>query len=168
MRTFFAVFILLSFVSGCKNAEKNTKNSTEASTIEILPDTKVTEIAQGQNGGFENQKFTVIHSKEEFEKYWAIAYKNYLEKPELPNIDFEKENVILIAAGTQNSGGYNIYLLPEPNLTGQNFLFTVILEKPGNNCVVTEALTSPYKFYSVKKAIDPIDFTLKEKVIECK
>ncbi|HCQ28813.1 MAG TPA: hypothetical protein DIU39_00915 [Flavobacteriales bacterium] len=170
MIRYFAILFLVAFF-GCKNAEKNTTNNDSNVDVSanIIPSTEIVEIAQGQNSGFTKQTFEVIYTKEQFAQYWDTAYKNYLEKPPLPKIDFENENVLLVAAGTKNTGGYTIYINSDkPNVKGQSILFTVILEKPGKNCIVTEALTSPFRFYSIQKVPGPVGFALQEITKECK
>ena len=68
------------------------------------------------------------------------------------NIDFDAQTVLLIDMGEKPSGGFNI---ANVSFTDNEHGKTahVLLEKPGESCSVTEALTNPYQFI----VIDGVD-----------
>ncbi len=164
----------LLFSESCKNKQKtvsaaHTENVqlSEKSSGEII---RLIEIAYDQNGGFKDKTMRLILSEDELKEYWATAYKNYLEKPPVPTIDFESEMVLLIAAGEQHSGGYDIYIPKDQIKTksDKTIAIPVVLQMPGPNCIVTEALTSPFRFYTVTLPNDYIaDFSLTRKTVDC-
>jgi hypothetical protein len=169
MKFNYALIIMLIVFNACKTAEKKTGYTNNNTTEKTTTIPKPIELAQEQYGGFETPEQIVINNNEKFSEYWEKAYKNLFEKPEKPKVDFETERVILIAAGEKNNGGYSIYLSDEnPTVNGDKILYHIILEKPGKNCIVTEAITSPFRFYVVKNTSAPIEFKLTEIVKDCK
>ncbi len=163
------LLILLFSLAKCKNNQKivNAGAKNTPSTEKII---NIIEIAYDQNGGFKDKTMRLILSENEMEEYWATAYKNYLEKPPVPTVDFESEMVLLIAAGEQHSGGYDIYI-PKNQIkvkSDKTIDIPVVLQMPGKNCIVTEALTSPFRFYTISISGNYItDFSLTSKTVDC-
>ncbi|MCB0402822.1 MAG: protease complex subunit PrcB family protein [Flavobacteriales bacterium] len=127
----------------------------------------VLEIASGNNSGFETPTMKVISTMEDLSQTWEIAYKNYLKKKEFPAVDLEEFDVILVALGERNSGGYSIQVESAVSI-GNAVTVTVIETKPGSNCMTTEAITYPFQLVQIPKTGKTISFEKTEKVIHCK
>lgn len=155
---YLAIFFLTIFLS-CTN----TKNTTLSTPQEISFAT----IKSSENGGFENKTTQVISSKDEFEKVWKQAWVRFSDAPEIPTIDFSKKQVLLIAIGAKNNGGFGLEIdkivANKTNLT-VNYIET----KAGENCMTTQAIVFPFELIEIEKTSKKIVFSSSEKINDCK
>lgn len=119
------------------------------------------------DGGFEIPITRVINSKEELIEVWNQAMSRFSEKPEVPTIDFEKNQVLLIALGVKNNGGYKLQI--DKVVESKNSIVVNYFEnKPGANCVTTQAIVFPYELIEIPKNSKKVEFVKTEKVVDCK
>lgn len=87
-----------------------------------------------------------VYDIEEFARIWKIAYGE--DAPPLPSINFEEQYVIGAFAGEKPSGGHAIAVT---RITDASNVRTVemTLTQPGDGCIASQALTSPFQFVSV-------------------
>lgn len=90
------------------------------------------------------RKNYAIYSKEEYEKIWKLTGNTNT----MPVVDFKKGYVIAVFAGERPTGGYAISV-EKVSDTGNERHVTVLVEKPGEGCVTTQAITSPYQIIRV-------------------
>jgi hypothetical protein len=101
----------------------------------------VRQIVRLQYSGINDRRRTVITDAETFAATWQQAYRNQEPPPQLPEIDFAKDVVVLASMGTRSSGGYSIDITAE---VSEARLRVIVLEtSPGPTCAVTAALTAP-------------------------
>lgn len=78
-----------------------------------------------------------------------------------PDTEVDFENNIIVAAllGTKSSGGYSIEI---SNATIENQVLTITVTKttPGENCMTTQALNTPYHLILISRKLLPEDYTL--------
>ena len=163
MKLLSTILPLILFFA-CKTTETTSKDLS----IEEKPQQEIIiELASGTNSGFEKAISKVITSQAELTETWGEAYKNLMPSPKPPKIDFEEYQVVLVAMGMKNSGGYSIKIASVNNSKG-NYMINVTETSPGKNCMTTEALTFPFQLIQVKKPTGKTIFNVTEKVIDCK
>jgi len=103
---------------------------------------------------------TVIATQNEYES--ELLKKS---SKEVKSVDFDEERLVLIDMGTHNTGGYsiNIESLSE---TSDQVTVGIISSSPGDGCLVTQALTNPYKFIKLNTTKNII-FSEKVKEVLC-
>ncbi|MCB9360522.1 MAG: protease complex subunit PrcB family protein [Flavobacteriales bacterium] len=140
----------------------NTKNTTPPSK-EIT----FSSIKKSNNSGFENPRTQVIVSQVEFEKAWKQAWSRFSDAPQLPTIDFNKKQVLLIALGAKNNGGYGLKI---ENVTQTKNEITVnyFETKAGEKCMSTQAIVFPFEIIEIEKTAKKVVFKSTEKIIDCK
>lgn len=155
------LIILTSLVTlfACSKANKNMVKYSPKNTIII-------ELHSGNNGGFKEETNQVITNKAEFEKIWKQAYANYMIKEETPEVDFEKNVVLLVAMGEKSSGGHTIKITNATE-TSNNTIVNVLSTSPGKGCMTTESITYPFQIVQIEKPNKPIEFKIEKKVIDC-
>lgn len=94
----------------------------------------------------EERKNVAARDQESFDRLWKMAHG--AEELAAPTIDFSKEYVIGVFAGRKPTGGYAIEVTDVQDL-GDERTLTVTVTSPGETCVVTDALTSPYQLIRV-------------------
>ena len=75
----------------------------------------------------------------------ARMYQAFVGSPPPEGLDFQREWVVLYAAGTMPTGGYvaDISYIGRTN-DGRGITIETRLVEPGPDCFVTQALTNPY------------------------
>ena len=161
MKNLLAIIISISLFS-CKTGENATDKKA------VVKDSKVTfiELKSGHNSGFSQAVTKVIKSQEEFNEVWTVLFANYMKKDETPEVDFENNVLVLVAAGEKNSGGYNIKVSKAVSMANKTHV-TIIASGPGKNCVTTEAITYPYQLVQFEKTGQEFVFDTMEKLIDC-
>lgn len=140
----------------------STKEST-SNTGEIV----FKSITKGKNSGFENPTTKVIVTQQELEIIWKQAWSRFSDVPQLPTIDFSKNQVVLIALGAKNNGGYSLEI---EKITESKKEFTVnyFETKAGENCMTTQAIVFPFELIEIEKTAKKVVFNSSEKIVDCK
>lgn len=81
----------------------------------------------------------------------------------LPEIDFTKEMVILVAMGQRFSGGFTIEIEKVETSRGRLTIF-VRPEAPPPGAMVTQALTAPFEIVAVPRSDSPPQFVESKEV----
>ncbi len=110
-------------------------------TDEPLSESEFSELQSGLYADSDTQKQSkVIVSQEDYDKELLIYTS---ASPE--SIDFVTGKVLLVDMGQRNTDGYSIKVTSID--ASENYVVArVNLVKPGQNCIVTSALTNPYQF----------------------
>ena len=98
-----------------------------------------------------------ITSRQEFDIEWDKTHEGMSPTPELPIVDFEERDVILLMLETKPTGGYGIDHY-EILTNSDQFIIRFAESHPGEQCGTTQALTRPYKFISIPKSDKEIVF----------
>lgn len=163
MKFIYSILSLL-LLFACKTSEKT---NDDVSINEAPQNEIVIELAAGSNSGFESATKKVITDQDEFTHVWEEAYRNFLNRPKPPKVDFNEYQIVLVAMGMKTSGGYSIKIESINNTSG-NYLVNVLETSPGKSCVTTEVVTFPFQLIQVKKAEGKTLFKVSEKIINCK
>jgi hypothetical protein len=80
-------------------------------------------------------------------------------------VDFSSRRVILLSLGGRPTGGYSISV--EKIVDHGDFIkASIVIKKPGSNCFVTQAQTSPYQFVEVE-SVKELLFEERVEVVNC-
>lgn len=83
----------------------------------------------------------VIENQADLDKLYALLYGQ--SGRSAPKIDFKREKVIAVSAGSFNTGGYGIHLYSAKyTQDGLETVFLITAPEPGQ--IVTQAFTTPY------------------------
>ncbi|MES2995170.1 MAG: protease complex subunit PrcB family protein [Patescibacteria group bacterium] len=92
------------------------------------------------------RKNYAARDQESFLRVWKLAHGD--DKMAVPSIDFSKEYVIGVFAGTKSSGGHVIEVTKVTD-AGDTRTVSISQMEPGAGCTVTDALTQPYQLIRV-------------------
>ena len=107
-------------------------------------------ILSGDNtlsGTFENRKIEIFRDQESLDSSLAL-YATFIREH---TVDFSSSRVVLINMGERNTGGYSVevdIIEDHPDY----IILKAIMVKPGENCMTTPSLTSPYIFIEIESA----------------
>ncbi len=91
------------------------------------------------------RKNYAIYDASEFARFWKKAQG---VDAKVPVVDFTKNYVIAVFAGTVPSGGYSISVSQVVD-TERARSVAVVIEEPGEDCPVIQEETHPFQFVSV-------------------
>ena len=108
-----------------------------------------------------NRKIEFLHNQRAF----AEAVVSYSKAPDEP-VDFSANQVVLLAAGEQPTGGYAIRV-DSVEATHDGLTLNATETRPGKDCMVTQALTAPYLFVKVLSVKRVETVVISSEVIDC-
>lgn len=125
-------------------------------------------VVQGHYGSydFKEEDYLVIDNQDDFEAFWEALHEGRSPTPSLPAVDFAQETVVAAFFGTKPSGGYTIEVT---GISSDDGRLHMQVEKtaPGDNCITTQALTSPYHVIKVPATSAAFEFDVSEKTRSC-
>lgn len=101
----------------------------------------------------DNEYFQIVDNEDEPLQNWAEENKTTAGEYQYP----DNENIYMIAAGEQNTGGYSIEITEEEVNEGI-LTITYTVHSPGPDDVVTQAISYPYLLIEVSEEIEAVDF----------
>jgi hypothetical protein len=151
--------LILSIVLFSCSSTKQTSTTTENISFNS--------IEKSSNSGFEELTTKVISSQLEFDQTWKQAWSRFSDVPQKPVIDFTQKQVILIALGAKNNGGYGLEIenvTQTKNEISVNYFET----KAGEKCMTTQAIVFPFELIEIEKTAKKVVFKSTEKIVDCK
>ncbi|MEW6127633.1 MAG: protease complex subunit PrcB family protein [Acidobacteriota bacterium] len=147
LRFFPVVLVGLSLTLGGSQYDSFAQDepAIKQKSIEFKSLVKNSISAQHQANNF------VIKSREELKSLWNVFFKNIPDKPELPDVDFEKKMVIAIFGGEKPSPGHEITASETLQLNKKTLRVSYVISQPGNNCLHPMMLAQPFHIIEVDK-----------------
>lgn len=108
----------------------------------------------------------VIGDPSTFALVWNRAFGGGAGSPPPPDVDFQRERVIVAALGQKASGGYGIEVR-SADLQGGAIVVEVVSTAPGENCAVTAALTQPVDVVKIPVRTADIRFVEQSAIQDC-
>ncbi|WP_300564579.1 protease complex subunit PrcB family protein [Flavobacterium sp.] len=94
-------------------------------------------IYQSNFNGVSEKSYHIIQNSEDYKAFFIL-----MKEDKVPEVDFNKSNVLVLNMGEKNSGGYNV--LPEKMIDdGKKLIMTIKEISPDKDQMVTMGMTSP-------------------------
>jgi hypothetical protein len=116
--------------------------------------------------GFEESRHTVVRDAVAWAALWQELHAGRRPVPPTPEIDFEREMVVLAALGRQRSGGFDI-VIESVRREESEVIVTLVERSPGSDCITTAELTSPADLAIVPWDERPVRFVAQRVVVAC-
>jgi len=152
--TFFSVNPYIFLIAGlivmagaCRgtDAEQDASGEVEAQPV--------------HNGQFTPLEKTqvVLRSQEDFEHFWEQLHASTSPPPERPHVNFAAQAVVAIVLGERNTGGYDVAVKEVTRSDDGTRVNVHVREtKPGDDCMVSAVLTSPYVLVAIENPGDEV------------
>lgn len=118
---------------------------TPAAVVESTVKVPFQELAHGTQSKETRRANYLITSTYELNQLWKMIDA----KGVAPTVDFSRDVVVAVFAGTQPTLGYSIAISSVED--SDNRMITVTLLKPGASCLAGETATSPYQVVKMQK-----------------
>jgi hypothetical protein len=112
----------------------------------------------------------VIRDRDEWRDVWKALNDREIPTlpiPRLPEIDFSREMVVVVAMGQRPTLGYNIVVESAHEIDGQ-LEIVVIGTSPGHNCILGQMVTAPLDIALLPRTELSVAFKETEVVHECR
>ena len=137
------LIVLLFILTACNSQKKASMENSESQTQENSP---LTLILQDEHSGFESPETMVIKNQKHLNSLYAKI--NMTRKPGLPvpEIDFEKEMVVVQCGGEQNHGVMPMLSFSEE--TNSEIVLKSVVQKSADEASIT-VMTNPICVYKM-------------------
>lgn len=150
-------FALLTVVVACGGAASGSHPSTTASPTS-LPLHRLQERAPfAYASGYDTAETVVIRTGAAWRAAWTRIHGGMMPLPVMPAIDFSRNVVVLVAVGTQSSGGHGV-AITRADLDAGTVTVHAVHTLPGPGCGVTMALTQPVDVVRLATTAQTITF----------
>jgi hypothetical protein len=100
-------------------------------------------LAEGAFSAIDQPQQTVLHDAAAYAALWASHAAHEEPPAKAPAVDFAKDTVAAVFAGTQPTGGISL-AVSSLRQEKDGWHLRLELRKPGPDCMVTQALTQPW------------------------
>lgn len=134
-----------------------------------LPLARFHERTQGYfrfNSGVANELMTAIRNADHWRARWALASARFGSAPPEPEVDFEKDMLLMAAMGSRGSGGYSVDIervVDRPHELVAHVRFT----SPGERCGAIAVITSPADVVRLPRFDKKIRWEVKRVTRDC-
>jgi hypothetical protein len=118
------------------------------------------------NSGIADSLRIVIRDVKAWRKMWERIHTPFSPEPDLPEIDFSRQSVVVVALGTRPAGGYDI-IVDRAYQRDDRLEIIVRKQTPGQTCFTTQAITQPVDIVLIPKTERSVVFRETEVVHEC-
>lgn len=144
-----SLLVLASLGACATGSDPRVTDTTPPPPSSVVADT-MRIVAEFQQSGWDAPATLVIEDSATFAAAWATAHAGMTPVPSMPQVNFDRDRVIVVAAGMRPSGGYTIHAA-SPSLGA----IDVVVQRPGPGCAATAQITQPAIVLAVPRAPQP-------------
>jgi len=137
--------LLLMACTPKANTGGTTGSSTEPEGTKLYFQT----VDQRAMSGINNAEDHVISDDKEWSGLWARIHNNVTPVPNMPQMNFSREQVLAVFMGQKNTGGFGIEIKRVID-TGKQIVAMVEETTPPEGGIVTMAITQPYHVVKIE------------------
>ena len=166
------VLSLFMFLIACAsisvpNANQDTKKEgTPVPFTELDPKRPGPRRSFAYGSGILKPLRMVIRNRDAWLKIWEQLSSQQQPSPPLPEIDFSREMLIVVAMGQRNTGGFSIIV---DGVYERDKKLEVVVKStsPGQNCGTFQALTQPVDIIRLQKSDHSVVFRETDVTNDC-
>jgi hypothetical protein len=118
------------------------------------------------SSGIDEPGTFVMRDAVEWASIWRRIHARRHPVPPLPEVDFEREMVVVAALGPKRTGGHTIRIERAWH-DGTKVVVLVQEESPGAGCIVPQAFVSPVDIARLPASAGPVEFKVESTVRDC-
>ena len=135
---------------------------------EVLP---VTRLRQGPTAystysGLNDPVRTVVRDSAEWDALWQAITRPFYPAPPLPQVDFDRDMVVVAALGAKPSSGYDIVIEAARQDTS-SIEIALRTSSPAAGCPVSAAITQPVDLATIPASPRPVRFRETSTIVPC-
>ena len=122
--------------------------------------------AYSSYAGIDDAMRTVIRDSTAWRRLWQRINRPFIPQPMLPDIDFEREMVVVAALGARPSAGYDV-VIEGATRDSTGIAVAVRVASPAAGCPVAAVETQPVDLARIPASDRPVRFREREVVVGC-
>lgn len=160
--------LLLMIIPGSSKLRGGQAGSNSRKTVPVTRlRTCLAPCSFTSNSGLGDPLRVVIRDQEAWHDMWKRIHSTVVVGlPPLPEIDFAREMVVVVALGARPTGGYGV-IVDGAYERDDRLEVIVSVQSPGKSCMLTQAVTQPVDIVRIPKTNRSVVFKDKENVHEC-
>lgn len=108
----------------------------------------------------------VVHDRDAWRAIWERATANAYGGPPPPEVDFDRDMLVVVGFGTASTGGYSV-AVDSVYRVGDGIKVVVVEGRASPACLVTQAFNSPADAVLLPRSEAPVRFRERTVVHEC-
>ena len=166
MKSLVVIIVAAVVAGGCTSgsASADKRGADAPMTVQRLDSTLAS--LYRHSSALEDSARYVVRNRDEWIALWSRITANHGPKRPAPDIDFEKEMLLVAAMGTRATGGYTIEI-EAVDLDSSAITASVRGRSPGKSCGTIAALTAPVDIVRIPRSDLPVRFVEETIVTDC-
>ena len=123
-------------------------------------------LASGSFSAIDQPQQTVLNDAAAYAALWASHAAHEDPPAAAPAVDFGKDTVAAVFAGSQPNGGVTL-AATDLKREGAGWRLRLELRKPGPDCIVTQVMTQPWALERIPGSGQAVRITVQETVTPC-
>ncbi len=124
-------------------------------------------LASGSFSGIDQPQQTVLHDAAAYAALWILHAAHEDPPAVAPAVDFGKETVAAVFAGSQPNGGVTL-AATDLKREGADWRLRLELRKPGPDCIVTQVMTQPWALVRIPGKGQAVSVDIRETEQSCR
>ena len=167
MKRVLSLLLLLITFAGVTVLNANQDKGTPVPFTELDPQRTGPRRSLVINSGIPDPLRIVIRDRDTWVELWKKLSSVSFPRPPVPEIDFSREMLIVVAMGQRNTGGFDI-IVDGVYERDKKLGVDVKSTSPGRACGVFATLTAPVDIVRLQKSDYPVVFRETNVTRECK
>lgn len=123
-----------------------------ATTDSVAATVSFVKLADGQDAGVHERVNYLLVAPDQLDSLWKEIGASSTE----PFVDFKKDTVLAVFAGTEPTAGYGIGVSGIEDQAGVRTVH-ISIQMPGSGCMAAETITHPFELVTVPKSSVPVE-----------
>ena len=123
-------------------------------------------LASGSFSAIDQPKQTVLHDAAAYAALWTLHAAHEDPPAAAPAVDFGKDTVAAVFAGSQTNGGVTL-VATDLKREGAGWRLRLELRKPGPDCIVTQLMTQPWALIGIPGGGQSVSMDIRETEQSC-
>ena len=124
-------------------------------------------LASGSFSAIDQPQQTVLHDAVAYAALWALHAAHKDPPAAAPSVDFGKDTVAAVFAGSQPNGGVTL-AATDLKREGAGWRLRLELRKPGTDCIVTQVMTQPWALVRIPGSGQTVGVDIRETEQSCR
>jgi len=125
----------------------------------LLPVVRLTSEARAYStfSAIESAQQLVLRDSGALAQWWAVAWRTLSPMPAVPDVDFTREMVVIVALGSKPTSGYDV-VIESATLERDGIVVVARTASPPGSAVLLPAVTHPVDIARLPLRTDPVRF----------
>ena len=155
--------IALTAATACGSSPSAPNNTDESLAVVRLRGEPVSFV---YSSGLTEPQQVVIRDVEQWRQTWNAIWQHSSPRPAVPEIDFSRDMLIVVALGERPTGGYSIFI-DAASAGADRLAISIRSVSPGDGCAVTLAQTQPVDVARVPRRSGSAEFSERRDTQRC-